>query len=297
MTNIIEPKAISLVKIAELGSFTKAADELCLTQPAISQHIKLLEDEMGVKLIERSHNEIKLTPQGKIAVKYIKRMMSITNTMDQSIKDQAANVTSFTVGITHTVESNMVIEALANYAKQNDGIVFKIISDSTENLYRMLKNYELDFLIIDGKLIDKDLEYSMLGTDCLVLVTSPCHPLAKKTTIKLEDLRNEPMILRLPTSNTINLFKNALKEHDFNIDELNVVMEIDNIATIKDLIRRDIGVSVLAKSACLDELRKGKLAVQTIEGLSMTREINFVYSSKFEHTEIISGVTQKYNEL
>lgn len=295
--NIVDTKALSLVKIAELGSFTQAANELCITQPAISQHIKLLEDEMGVKLITRNRNEIKLTSQGKIAVKYIKRMISISNTMEQMIKDEMTKMTSVCVGITHTVESSAIIEALADYANSHEGIMFKIISDTKENLYKMLKNYELDFLIVEGKFDDSKLKYSMLGTDCLVLVASPGHPLAERTCVGIDEIKNEPMILRLPNSNTRSLLENALREINRKIEDFNIVMEIDNIATIKDLVRRGSGVSILAKSACADEIKKGKLAVLSIDNFSLVREINVVYSSDTEHPELVSGIVQRYNEL
>ena len=80
------------------------------------------------------------------------------------------------------------------------------------------------------------------------------------------------------------------------ISDFNVVLEINNIATIKDLIRRDFGVSVLAKSSCLDELSKKKIAVLPIENLSMIREINVVYSQDFEHTQILRDIVKAYNE-
>lgn len=104
------------------------------------------------------------------------------------------------------------------------------------------------------------------------------------------------MILRLPDSSTRNLFVSSLESQNMSIDDFNVIMEIDNIATIKDLIRRDFGVSVLAKSACMDELKKKKIAVLPIENLSMMREINIVYSQDFEHFETLRDIVRSYNE-
>ena len=76
-----------------------------------------------------------------------------------------------------------------------------------------------------------------------------------------------------------------------------MILEIDNIATIKDLIRRDFGVSVLAKSACMDELKKKKIYTLSIENLSMIREINLVYTKDFEHPELLQDIAKKYNEM
>jgi len=81
-----------------------------------------------------------------------------------------------------------------------------------------------------------------------------------------------------------------------SIDEFNVIMEVDNIATIKDLIRRDFGVSILAKSACLDEIKKKKLTALPVENLSMIRDVNIIYHNDFEHVNILQNIVKMYNE-
>ena len=102
------------------------------------------------------------------------------------------------------------------------------------------------------------------------------------------------MILRLPNSGTRNLFVSHLESNNLSIDDFNVILEVDNIATIKDLIRRNFGVSILAKSACVDELRKGKLVALPVENLGMIREINLVYHRDFEHTDILQDISKMY---
>ena len=84
------------------------------------------------------------------------------------------------------------------------------------------------------------------------------------------------MILRLPQSGTVNLLISSLESLNESIDEFNVILEVDNIATIKDLIRKNLGVSILPKSACMDEVRKGKLTILPIENMRMIRETNIV---------------------
>ena len=110
-------------------------------------------------------------------------------------------------------------------------------------------------------------------------------------------LKEEKLILRLPNSNTRSLFTASLESQNLNINDFNIAMEIDSIATIKDLIRRDFGVSVLAKSACIDEAKKGKLKLLQIENLSMMREINIVYQKDFEHPAIIDSIVKAYNDM
>lgn len=295
--SLIDQKLISFMKIVDTNSFTKAADALALTQPAVSQHIRNLEEELGVKLFIRSHNQLRLTANGEIVDKYARRLLAISNNLTQSLKDEKENVSSLTVGITHSVESSQIVEALAEYSNQSKGLTIKVVTDTVENLHKMIRNFELDFLIINGKLKDSKLNYMTMDTDCLVLAVSPSHRLAAQNTVTLEELKKEKLILRLPTSNTISLFDQALNQNNLSVSDFDVVLEMDNIATIKDLIRQNFGVSVLSKSACMDEIRKGKLIGLPIENLSLIRDINIIYPKDYENLQTIQDIVELYNRL
>ena len=285
------------MKIVDTNSFTKAADALALTQPAVSQHIHNLEEELGVKLFIRNHNQLRLTANGEIVDKYARRLLAISNNLIQSLKDEKENVSSLTVGITHSVESSQIVEALAEYSNQSKGLTIKVVTDTVENLHKMIRNFELDFLIINGKLKDSKINYMTMDTDCLVLAVSPTHRLAAQNTVTLEELKKEKLILRLPTSNTISLFDQALNQNNLSVSDFDVVLEMDNIATIKDLIRQNFGVSVLSKSACMDEIRKGKLIGLPIENLSLIRDINIIYPKDYENLQTIQDIVELYNRL
>ena len=294
----IDLKAISLLKVAEYENFTKAAKELCISQPAISNHIKAVEEELGFKIFERGTSGIHLTEKGAIVIKYSSQMNSIAESLKQALASDKLSATALRVGITHTVESSLVVDAIAKYLnKSTPGVSIRITSGTSKSLYKQLKNGEIDFIIMEGSYNDPDLNNVMLGTDSLVLVTSPSNHLASKNTVTLDEMKEENLIMRLPDSNTMKTFASALKERSKSLSDFNIILEIDNIATIKDLIRRDFGVSILAKSVCLDEVRKGKLAILNIENISMVREMNLVYPKDFEHAEAIDGIVRCYNEL
>ena len=294
---MISNKMYSLLKVAETGSFTRAAEQLSLTQPAVSQHIQANEKELNVRIFDRAGSELHVTREGEIVIKYAKRMLALYNNMTRDLKTERNQISSLTVGITHTAESNAIAEALAKYVNSHEGMTIKIITDTTAKLYDMLRNFELDFAFVEGKINDGTLRYMMLDTDSLVLAVSPTHRLAKQSMVTIRELKKEKLILRLPDSNTRNLFVSSLEAHNMSVDDFNVLLEINNIATIKDLIRRDIGVSVLAKSACQDELKKKKIVCLPIENLSMVREINIVYTQDFEHFSILDEIVRYYNEM
>ena len=293
---MLDPKLYSLLAVEATGNFTRAAEQLSLTQPAVSQHVRALEQELGVRIFDRVNNAVKLTHEGEIVVKYAKRMMALQENMKGELTNEKLQIASLTVGITHTAESNAIAEALARYVQRHENVTVKVITGAADRLCGMLKNYEIDLAIIEGKKPDPSLNYLMLDTDNLVLITSPDHRLAKKNSVTISDLKKERLILRLPTSTTRKLFVSALECSGMSLNEFNVVLEMDSVATIKDLIRRDFGVSVLARSACMDEISKRKLVALPIETIPMMMETNLVYAPDFDHPDLLKEIMRCYNE-
>jgi Transcriptional regulator len=294
---MIDNKLETLIAVSELGSYTKAAQSLSLTQPAVSQHIKALEEELGIKIFNKTENGLKPTPEGVIAIRYAKRMKSLYQTVEQRIADSKKNMFSLVVGITHTAESSTVGEALANFAYKTKGLRITIISDSITNLYEKLEDYEVDLIVVEGRNIDKRYSSLLLDTDSLVLAVGLGNPLSQKSMVTIKELETEKMIIRSANSGTRQLFEASLHSQGLSLDDLNLILEVDNIATIKELLVKNIGVSVLAKSACLDEEKNHKLVLLPIEGLAMIREVNLVYPKDFGHTEILDGIVGAYKEV
>ncbi len=293
---MLDNRVYTLLKVCECGSFVAASEKLNITQPAVSQHIRSLEEELGIKIFERSRSGIVLTKQGEIAVDAAKKLAAIYAGLRDTLASGAALTGNLTVGVTHTAESNPISEALARYCAPNPGTKIKMITDTISDLYSKLKTYEIDLAIVEGRIRDPAIKYLLMDTDYLVLAVATDHPLARKSMVTLEELKKERMILRLPSSGTRNLFEAHLESNNMAISDFNVVLEVDNIATIKDLIRRNFGVSVMARSACLDELKKGKIATLPVENLSMMREINIAYLADFSRLDLLRDIVNSYNE-
>ena len=292
---MLDIKLETLLTVAEEKNFTKAAEKLSLTQPAVSHHISMLEKELGVKLFVRGNGEFRPTSEGETVLRYARRITAMYSKMKAELSDSERMTAKIRVGITHTAESNLITEALAKYGSQNKRISITIITDTIKNLYNMLENYELDLAIVDDRPAASNLNCLMLDTDYLVCVLSNNNPLSGKSMVTLAELKKEQMILRLPTSATRRLFEASLMSIGESIDSFDVALEVDNIATIKDLIRKDLGISILPKSACMDEINKGKLAALPIENLSMIREMNIVYNRDFSKAEILREIVGLYH--
>ncbi len=291
---MLDPKLETFITVAELKNFTKAAQALNLTQPAVSNHINQLEKEYNTKLFMRKKKDFTLTNEGKIALTYARRLKALHDKMIQKIADEQTSSSHIKIGITHTSENNNITEVLAQYANQMHNITITIITDSINNLYDMLENYQLDIAIVDGKKQSGKLNYLMLDTDYLFCVLSSHHPLAKNSSISLNQLKKENMILRLPSSSTRSLFEATLISINESIDSFNVLLEVDNVSTIKQLVMNNFGVSILPQSVCTKDVKKGKIKTLPIENLSMTRQMNIAYNKDFANIDVLNDIVTLY---
>ena len=293
---MLSTRTKTLIAVADYRNFTKAASVLCLTQPAVSHHISQLEDELGVSLFIRKKNGLELTPEGEIVVRYARRMNVLYNKLRKELTDIEKQPAKLCVGITHTAESNLTTEALARCSSEADGFSIMVVTDTINNLYNRLENYELDLAIVEGTGSPQSFSSLVLNTDFLVCVMSSENHLSANAMITLSELRNEPMILRLPSSATRIQFDSELRNLGDAPENYNIILEVDNIATIKDLVKKNLGISVLPQSACQKEIRKGNLIALPIENLSMARETRIVYNKDFSRMDILQTITAAYRE-
>ena len=294
---MLDSKMETLLAVVEHQNFTRAAVSLSMTQPAVSHHIKQLEEEIGAPLFIRNKSGLKLTNQGEIVVKYARRQAALYAKMKLELQNADKNLSILRVGITHTSESNQTAAALAKCSNQHSGLKIILFTDTINNLYDMLENYEIDLAIVDGAFNSPLFSSMILDTDYLMCIMSNSNPLAKKGAVTLSELKKQKMILRTPSSATRILFESSLESNNESVANFDITLEVDNIATIKDLIRKDLGVSILPRSACMDELKKGKITALPIENLSMVRETKIIYNKDFSHMDILDEIMRIYRGI
>ena len=195
---MLSTKLQTVLAVAEYKNFTRAAEELNMTQPAVSHHIKQLEQEVDAPLFVRNKAGLKLTPQGEIVVNYARRMKALHERMFAELQNAERHLSLLRIGITHTSESNLTAAALARYSNQKGKLKIILFTDTINNLYDMLENYELDLAIVDGAYGDPRFSSMLLDTDYLTCVMSVDNPLARKGAVTLAELRRQKMILRTP---------------------------------------------------------------------------------------------------
>ena len=243
---MFDAKIETLLEVISAGSYTRAAQRLSLTQPAVSHHMRQLEQEFGIHIFYKDKKELRLTPEGEILVKYARRALAVYRNARQAIEDSRICMSHIGVGITHTVGESCVPQVLAEYCNQTPGVHINIVTDTIKNLYDMMRSYELDVAIVDGQFPASGYTEVLLDTDYLCLVVSPIHPLARRASVAIGALQGERFIMRPKGAGTRSMFESYLSECGADIRDFNIIIEMDSVATIKELVAQDLGISVIA---------------------------------------------------
>ena len=228
--------------------------------------MRQLEQEFGIHIFYKDKKELRLTPEGEILVKYARRALAVYRNARQAIEDSRICMSHIGVGITHTVGESCVPQVLAEYCNQTPGVHINIVTDTIKNLYDMMRSYELDVAIVDGQFPASGYTEVLLDTDYLCLVVSPIHPLARRASVAIGALQGERFIMRPKGAGTRSMFESYLSECGADIRDFNIIIEMDSVATIKELVAQDLGISVIAHSACREDEQAGRLAVDYAAG-------------------------------
>jgi len=293
---MLDTKIKTFLSLVETESFTKTADILFITQPAVSHQIRLLEKEYGITIFNRSGKSLKLTAEGEILFKYAQRAVAIEEAAIHALEDARHNIKRLNIGMTATAEENLLPQVIAEYCNIHGKTKIRIETGTLESLRTYLQTYEIDMAIVGGNIADDEFTTVKIDTDYLNLVVSPENPLAKSSMVSLQELKKERLILRPNITATRRQFELFLNQNGETISNYNVVIEINNVPIIKDLVHDNQGVTIMSHNACLIEQLTGKLVAVPLEGSSrMIRELNIVYRNNYRHPEVATEIRRIYH--
>ena len=284
---MIDPKIITFIWAAKLNSFTKAAEMLNLTQPAVTQHIKQLEGYYKVKLFKKVGRQIYLTEEGELLFKYAKEIEANSLFIERTLNNKSALNKRYNVGTTLTIGEFVLPDMLGQYKRQHENIdVIVHVHNTDENLKRLTSG-ELDLSIVEG-LFDKNrFKYKKMRDDELVLVASPVSDFARKEEVSLEDVAySGKLILREKGSGTRMVFEDKMSDMGLSLTDLKVYMEVGSIGAIKSLVQANLGYTVVSMEAVRKEVMDGTLVIVPIQGLKIMREFNFIYMNMSQNSFI-----------
>lgn len=272
--------------VASRSSFTKASEELNISQPAVTKHIKEIENQLNTKLFDRKGTSIQLTQSGKILFDYAEKIRNIYRDLEFEINQiNQKHKGKLIIGASTTVAQYILPEILAKFNSYYKDIKIELITHNTEIISELLKEGKIDLGIIEGESQSSYFEYKTFKPDEIVLVAKANHPLANKT-LNIKDLYNLELIFREQGSGSLEFIQNRLKEKGIYIDKLNIAMQLGSSEGIKNYLLHSESLAFLSISTILDELKSNQLSIIDIKNFSIERNFHFILP-KGEQSELI----------
>ena len=274
------------VEVARHLSFTKAARELFISQPAITKHIQELENIYKVQLFNRIGGKISLTPQGEIFLKHANEILAqyklLANEMELVTEQFSGELK---IGASTTIAQYLIAPLLADFIVRFPQVKVSLFTGNSEQIEDDLDNKKIDIGLVEGSRRSNHLKYSPLAKDELVLVTSSQNPIGES--VAVTDIATLPLVLREVGSGTLEVIEKALLENGIKLSDLNILLHIGTTEGIKNFLKTSKNsYAIVSIISVLEELKNNDLKIVDIVGMEMLREFVFVTMQGGQNTRL-----------
>jgi len=266
--------------VARFLSFTKAAEALHMTQPAVTFQIRQLEEHFNTRLFDRTHNRIALTDAGKRVYEYADKIFQIYTEMESAVREITGDVAGvLIIGASTTIAEYMLPALLGDFKHKYPDVNIRLRVSNTEGIVSMVENNLIDLGVVEAPVTNKNLAVELCRVDKLVCVVPPKHPLAKETKVSLKKLLDYPYICREEGSGTREVILEYMNSAGMNASDLHVIMELGSPEAIKGAVEAGIGITILSRATLNKEVKLGTLVAIDLDP-SLDRPFSFVHQKQ-----------------
>lgn len=263
--------------VARQLSFTKAAEALFMTQPAVTFQIKQLEEHFNTRLFDRGHGRIALTPAGDIVLDYAERILGLSAELDTRLKEMTGEVAgALLIGASTTIAEFLLPQVLGEFRARHPKVLPRLIVANSETVESRVAEYTLDLGFIEAPSHLPALVSDFCATDELLVLCAPSHPLAQLASVTPKQLLKHSFISREPGSGTREVTDNYLESAGIRPDSLDTVMELGSPEAIKGLVSTGLGFAILSRATITKEIRLGQLVALPLDP-KLNRTLSVVY--------------------
>lgn len=268
-----------LIAVAREKSFSRAAESLGRTQPAVSQAIRRLEQEIGEKLFDRSSKDGTLTRAGLLLVEYARQMINLRQAANTALREMR-NLQNGKVSLSaneHTVF--YLLPVIEEFHKRHPAIKVEVQRGVASRIPDQITAREVELGVVSFKPSDGALRSLSVMTDELVLIAAPSHPLAAKSEISVTELGDQSFIAHNAPS---PYRKRVIETFDKFNTRLNISIELPSLEAIKKLVETGIGVALVPRLSAKTEIQSGQLAGLSVREMKLERKLNIIYRRNAE---------------
>jgi DNA-binding transcriptional LysR family regulator len=276
-------------EVAQQLSFTKASQTLFISQPAISKHIRLLEEAYKTSLFERRGNSITLTEQGSILYEFLLRGQELERQLELELntyRDPSQIKGDFKLGASSTVALYIMPPVLSGFRKKYPDVKISLFNRNSESVLTALKDREIDLGIVEGRSKIGQVKSEHFLTDEVVPVCAARSGLTKNPRIDIKDLPTIQIALRERGSGTLAAIRHSLSGKGIKMTDLNISMRLGGTEALKNFLLADDSLGFLPARAVAKELASGELVRLYIDDLTITRQFYFVQRHGDENRDL-----------
>jgi DNA-binding transcriptional LysR family regulator len=263
--------------VAKQLSFTKAAEQLFMTQPAVTFQVKQLEEHFNTRLFERNHGRIALTPAGKVVMGYAERILGLSEEMEKRVREMTGAMSGpLLLGASTTIAEFMLPQVLGEFKARHPEVQTQMMVGNSETIENRVADHTLDLGLIESPSHVAGLQVEPCCDDELVMICAPGHKLAKLKRVTPRQITDSSYVSRESGSGTREFADNYFRECGVAPEDLNVVMELGSPEAIKGAVQTGIGVSIVSRATIGKELRLGTLVAVPLEP-RLIRTLSLVY--------------------
>jgi DNA-binding transcriptional LysR family regulator len=284
-------------KVAELKSFSKAAQEMYLTQPTVSQHISSLENYLGIKLLDRLGKEVALTKAGEILYPYAKQMTALRGEAQQALDHFMGKKTGHLVLGASTIPGEYILPPLLGQFKTlYPEIRITLRIGDTEKIVGELLNGTIELGVTGAKITHTRIKYSSFVEDELIVVVPKGHRWWQKKSIDVQELKDEPFIMREEGSGTRISMEKRLHKLGISSDDLKIIAEVGSTTAVKQAIKANLGTSLISERAVEEEIRLKLLKKIPIKKVRFNRTFFIIQDKKRTASPLCKALIQFLSE-
>jgi len=263
--------------VAKQLSFTKAAEQLFMTQPAVTFQIKQLEEQFNARLFERSHGKITLTPAGRLVLDYAERILGLSEEMETRVGELTGAMSGpLLLGASTTIAEFILPRILGEFKVAHPHVHTHLTVGNSEMIERRVADHVLDLGLIESPSHLPGVSTEVCCEDELVLICAPAHKFANSPGVKPQQLAGEPYVSRELGSGTREFTDQYLRRCKVAPEDLNVVMELGSPEAIKGVVETGLGVSIVSRATVVKERKLRSLAAVPLEP-RLIRTFSFVH--------------------
>jgi DNA-binding transcriptional LysR family regulator len=264
--------------VAKQLSFTKAAELLFMTQPAVTFQVKQLEEHFNTRLFERSHSKITLTPAGRLAMEYAERILNLTSEMETRLTEMTGEISgTLLIGASTTIAEYMLPRVMGDFKAHYPRVQCRLTVANSETVESKVADHTLDIGLIEAPSHHPSLTSEVCCEDELVAICAPNHPLAKFSNVSPERLAVQPYISREAGSGTREVVDDYFKRAGIQPEDLTPVMELGSPEAIKGAVEAGLGIAVVSRVTIVKEVKLGDLVAVPLEP-PLIRPLSVVYA-------------------